>query len=169
MPTAILALNYWLHLLATVTWIGGLVILTLVVWPGLTGSLAPGADAVTVMDAIERRFRPIANVSLIVLLATGIIQMSEDPHYHGFLIVNSVWAWGLLIKHTLIGGMIIISLITQGQILPQLDRARLLAGIGRVAGLEQENALRKRLRLMTTISLCLGLLILLATAVITAL
>jgi len=169
MPTAILALNYWLHLLATVTWMGGLTVLTLVVWPGLTASLLQGTDAATVMDAIERRFRPIANLSLVVLLTTGIIQMSDDPHYKGFLVINSLWTWGLLIKHILIGVMIVISLATQGQLLPQLDRARLLALSGKASGLEQERTLRKRLRLMTTISLGLGILILLVTAVITAL
>src|SRR5262245_18690314 len=113
MPPAALALNYWLHLLATIVWIGGLAALTLVGWPGLLKSAEPDS-AQPLMESIERRFRPYANISLIVLVATGIIQMSDEPHYNGLLVLNSVWTWALLGKHIVIGAMIVISLIEQG-------------------------------------------------------
>ncbi len=165
MPTAALALTYWLHLMATVVWIGGLAMLTLVVWPGRGEDSAAWA----LLDSIERRFRPLANISLIVLLATGVIQMGGDPHYRGFLVVNSLWTVGLLAKHIVIGAMIITTFILQGQILPALDRAKLLANKGNVERIAQEAVLRHRLRLLTAASLALGVLALLLTAIITAL
>ena len=33
MPTWVLALSYWLHLIATIVWVGGLALMALVVWP----------------------------------------------------------------------------------------------------------------------------------------
>jgi len=169
MPATMLAVVYWFHLLATILWIGGMAAMTLVVWPGLAGSAANEADAQSMMDGVERRFRPIGNISLIVLLATGVIQMSDDPHYKGFLIVDSLWAWGLLAKHILIGGMILISLITQGQILPALDRAKMLARKSAGGSPTQETAIRKRLRALALVNLALGIFVLLLTAIMTAL
>jgi uncharacterized membrane protein len=160
MPVVILALTYWLHLIATVVWIGGLAMLTLIAWPGM------GASFAEALDALERRFRPWANISLAVLLVTGLIQMGGDEHYDGFLIVNSAWTVGLLVKHVLIGLMIAISLVLQGSVYPALSRARLLASKGASS---DEAALRRRLRQLTAVNLSLGILVLLLTAVITAL
>jgi uncharacterized membrane protein len=160
MPVLILALNYWLHLLATVVWIGGLAMLTLIAWPGIDRNFA-GA-----VDALEKRFRPWANVSLAVLLVTGLIQMSGDDHYEGFLIVDNVWSVGLLLKHVLIGLMIVVAMIMQMSVYPALERARLLASRGDAT---EDMMARRRLRRLTTINLALGILVLLITAVITAL
>ena len=43
MPRYLLALNYWLHLIATVTWVGGLVLMALVVSPAIRSSLEDAA------------------------------------------------------------------------------------------------------------------------------
>jgi|RhiMetdeSRZDD1v2_1073273.scaffolds.fasta_scaffold27967_5 uncharacterized membrane protein len=161
MPIWVLALSYWLHLLATVVWIGGLAMLILIAWPGIETTFR---DA---LDIVERRFRPWANISLAVLLVTGLIQMGGDQHYTGFLVFNSVWALGLLAKHIIIGGMIVITLILQLNVHPALDRARLLAG--RASASDEGAAARRNLRRLTAINLALGILVLLLTAVITAL
>ena len=42
MPTWVLALSFWLHMVATVVWIGGLALMALVVWPGACAVLGPG-------------------------------------------------------------------------------------------------------------------------------
>jgi uncharacterized membrane protein len=160
MPVLIRALNYWLHLLATVVWIGGLAMLTLIAWPGIDAAFA-GA-----VDALERRFRPWANISLALLLVTGLIQMGGDEHYEGFLAVSNAWAVGLLIKHVLIGLMIAISITLQISVYPALARARLLDSKGIP---DADIKFRRRLRHLTSINLGLGILVLLLTAVITAL
>jgi uncharacterized membrane protein len=160
MPVWSLAITYWLHLLATVMWIGGLAMLALIAWPGSDGMGNP------TLDALERRFRPWANVSLAILLVTGLIQMGSDKHYEGFLAINSVWAIGLLAKHILIGGMVGISAMLQWSVYPALERARLLAR--RSASGEDEVMARRQLRRLTVINLALGVLVLLFTAVITA-
>jgi uncharacterized membrane protein len=38
-PFWALSLSYWLHLLATVVWLGGLSLMTLVAWPAVRGEV----------------------------------------------------------------------------------------------------------------------------------
>jgi uncharacterized membrane protein len=160
MPVLILVLTYWLHLLATVVWIGGLAMLTLIAWPGIDRNFA-GA-----VDALEKRFRPWANISLAMLLVTGLIQMGGDHHYEGFLVIDNTWSVGLLIKHILIGLMIVTGVIMQMNVYPALERARLLASKGKAT---EDDVVHRRLRRLTALNLALGILVLLTTAVITAL
>jgi uncharacterized membrane protein len=162
MPAWILTLLYWLHLLATIVWIGGLAMLTLVIWPGLA---AAGDQATPILDRIEARFRPLANVSLALLIATGVVQMGDDPHYVGFLVINSAWALGLLIKHIVVGSMVITSWWMQTSLQPELARLRLAAHSSET---EATRRLRRRLRSLTVLNMALGVLVLLTTAWMTS-
>ncbi len=156
MPTWILALSYWLHLLATVAWIGGLLILTLVVWPA-NGSIP---------DRLEKSFRPLANISLLVLLITGFLQMDENPCYEGFLAISNEWSIALLLKHIVYAAMVIISVVLQWGVQPALARARLIAQRDKDAS--DEAQLNRRVKRLTVINLGLGLVVLLLTAFMTA-
>lgn len=172
MPLLALILTYWLHLIATVTWIGGLVLLTVVVWPALIGQGGDDAPARAVLPIIERRFRLVANISLIVLIVTGLIQMGGDTHYEGFLQVNSAWTLGLLFKHVAVGGMALVSAVTQWIVAPAYERATLLArrgGAGADQAEAERTAARRQIRRLTALNLALGVVVLLCTAVITAL
>lgn len=167
MPTLVLALNYWLHLLATVLWLGGLAMLVLLAWPSLAGQ-PPGEESAAgqFVGAVERRFRPLANVSLVVLLVTGMIQMGGDPHYAGLLQFGSPWSLSLLAKHLVIVGMVAVAALLQWGVYPALDRARLLAGRGDAAELRSA---QRRLRRLAAVNLALGVVVLLLTAYMTAL
>jgi len=169
MPNWILVINYWLHLLSTVIWIGGLATLTLVAWPGLLGALDEAHEA-KVLAALDRRFRPLANLSLVMLLITGMFQMSGDTNYHGFLQIDSLWAVGLLAKHIVYIAMIAVSAVLQFVMWPSLERARLAASHARASEVEhaQVRALRIRFRQLSVVNLALGIIVLLLTAVITA-
>jgi uncharacterized membrane protein len=168
MPTPILALIYWLHLTATVIWLGGLASLTLVVWPGLIRRPRDEAHQV-LLDAIERRFWPLANVSLVLLIVTGTLQMGDDPHYAGFLKVGSPWTIGLLVKHVVIAAIVIVSMALQGSVRPELERIDLLVRRGDGQASRKQAALRRRVNQLTVLSFGLGILVLMATAFITAL
>jgi uncharacterized membrane protein len=170
MDVLLLTLMYWLHLIASVLWIGGLAMLVLMIWPNLlplTGEQREGFYPL--IDDIEQRFRPAANVSLVILLATGIVQMSGDPYYEGFLAISNPWSVALLVKHMLFGLMLAISLILQSFLLPDLDRVRLLNRQGKRIEGASEVTLRARLRTLTTLNLGIGVIILLLTALMTAL
>lgn len=165
MPTLVLALNYWLHLIATVLWLGGLGMLVLVAWPGLRP--ASDAQAGEFFETLERRFRPVANISLAVLIVTGMIQTGGDPHYAGLLAIGDAWSIGLFAKHIVIVGMVVVAAMLQWGVYPALDRARLLAA--KPGGEEHIAAERRRLRRLAAINLGLGILVLMLTAFITAL
>jgi uncharacterized membrane protein len=90
MPVVFLALTYAVHLLATVTWLGGIIILVMASWPNLVASRDASHFAAisSFLDMLERRFRPWTNLSLITLLVTGVIQMGGDEHYQGLLKID---------------------------------------------------------------------------------
>ncbi len=170
MPTLILALNYWLHLLATIVWLGGMAMLVAVTWPVMRRTLgAPTtAESSALLDALERRFRPLANASLIVLIVTGVLQMGGNPNYEGFFQFRSAWSMSLLIKHILILGMVAIAGVVQWGVYPALARARLLAQ-RQPAGDQALTGVVRRLQRLTLANLILGTLVLAATAFLTAL
>lgn len=168
MPTLVLAAFFWLHLLATVLWIGGLAILTIVVWPGimLTTS-SESASQNQLLTRLEKRFRPLANISLVVLIVTGIIQMDGDPNYEGFFIVTNSWSLMMLLKHVVVAGMVLVTAIIQIFVLPELDRLNLIASKGQTESTTSSST-HRRFRNLTVLNLILGILVLLFTAALTA-
>ena len=62
-PAWALALVYWLHLLATVTWIGGIVAISILVLPAARKSLSP-PDQLAFLEALQKRLEPLAWFSL---------------------------------------------------------------------------------------------------------
>ena len=81
----VLALSYWLHMLATIVWVGGLALMALVVWPGARAVLGPGPQLADLLDRLQRRFNPWAWGSLAVLIFTGLTQMAGNENYAGQL------------------------------------------------------------------------------------
>jgi uncharacterized membrane protein len=158
-----LALSYTLHLLATIVWVGGLVLLSILVWPNL---LAHDSAIVEVLARLRQRFYPLANLSLIVLIVTGLYQMTRNRHYDGFLKIDSDWAWAILLKHIAVLGMIVIGAIMQWGVLPALDRQILLVKMGKAS--PDLDRLQRRERQLAAISSILGVLTLVCTAVATA-
>lgn len=160
----ILAFSYWIHLLATVVWLGGMALLAMVALPALRrGTLAENQ-----WFEMQRRFLPWADASLVLLLFTGFVQMTNDPNYNGFLAVDSVWAWAILLKHIAFAGMVVIMAYVQFILYPGMARLR-LAGEKRPSLAEAEQAkLSQRERLMLRLNLGCALLVLLFTAVATA-
>ena len=60
----------WIHLLATVVWLGGMAFILLVASP--SARRAVGEDAAKVMGEVTRRFTPLANGSILLLLLSGL-------------------------------------------------------------------------------------------------
>lgn len=160
----VLALSYWLHLLATVIWLGGLALLGLVAWPALREQTLTDNQWL----ALQKRFLPWANGSLVLLLITGFVQMTNDPNYHGFLAIDSVWAGAMLVKHLAFGGMVLLGGYMQWSLYPAMDRLVLLAAQRpRLAEAEQATLRHAERRLLRLNLACAGL-VLLCTAVATA-
>jgi uncharacterized membrane protein len=168
LTTPVLALSYFFHLLATVFWIGGLVVLVVLVWPESRRALQGNPALYTLLTRVRRRFLPLSNLSLAVLVVSGLVQMTGDPNYEGVLQFANEWSRVILLKHIAIAGMFICGLALQLWVAPALERVALLAERGKDKPDEWERLHRAEVRL-TWANLALGVLVLAFTAWATAL
>jgi len=96
-PYWALSLAFWLHMLATVAWIGGLVAVVILVLPAAKKTLEPETYA-NFLGQLQRRLDPLGWLSLAVLFATGLFQISANPNYEGLLNISNRWAAWMLLK-----------------------------------------------------------------------
>jgi len=105
-----------LHLLAVVTWIGGMIFVNIVLAPGIA-DMAPEQRG-AVMGRVAKRFSMISMFCIIILLITGYLKTPEGmmfaPASHYGLI--------LLIKHILVLIAIIIGLYISFGVAPILRK-----------------------------------------------
>ena len=159
-PTWALALTFWLHMLATVTWIGSIVSVSLFFLPAAKQTLKP-VDQLALVDAMQKRLEPIAWFSIGLLLITGLFQLSANPHYDGFLSTSGQWSITILIKHSLAVIMVVVSAIQTWEVLPAIRRTLMRKEKAMTGELV---VLQKRETRLIRMSVILALLILAATA-----
>jgi len=160
-PAWALALTYWLHLLATVTWVGSLAGISFLVLPAMKRSLSPDIQLVFI-EAMQKRLEPIAWFCMSLLLITGLFQMSVNPHYDGFLSISTQWSLAILTKHLLGIVMVVVSALQTWEVIPAIRRALLLAK--KSQNTEALETLRRREIILLRMNFGLSVLILLATA-----
>lgn len=158
--TPVLATLYWLHMLATVVWIGSLAAINLLVLPASTRTLKL-ADQLSFISALQKRLEPLAWFCMGVLLVTGMFQMSTSPHYDGFVSVSTQWSLALLIKHGFAVIMVVVSAIQTWEVLPAIQRTLMKKD---KASEEELARLQKKELLVLRVNLILSALILGATA-----
>ena len=163
----IISASFFLHLLATVAWIGGLVTLAFVVQPVLDRSAADVQTHARLLEAMLKRFQPIANLSLAVLILTGMVQTFTSRFYKGFLELDSAWAQAIFLKHIAVLGMIIVAVFITFSVQPTLKRNALLIANG-LADEAQIGRLQRQQVRLTRINLILSVLVLLFTAIASA-
>jgi uncharacterized membrane protein len=159
-PAWVMALIYWLHMLATVIWIGSLAAINLLVLPASNQTLKL-ADQVSFISALQKRLEPLAWFSMGLLVATGLFQLSANPHYDGFLATSTQWSLAILVKHGIAVILAVTSAIQTWEVLPSIHRILL----------KKENAdeselakLQRRELILLRVNLVLSALILGATA-----
>ncbi len=160
-PSWVMALIYWLHMLATVAWVGSLVAISILVLPASARTLKL-PDRLSFIAALQKRLEPIAWFCIGLLAVTGLFQMSLNPHYNGFLSISTQWSIAMLVKHSLSLMMIVASAILTWEVLPAIQRTLLQKNKAKEEELARLN--RREIILLRT-NIVLALLILLATAV----
>ena len=160
----ILTASYVLHLIATVVWIGGLVTLALIVQPIAARLLPDQAAMAQLLELIQRRFQPLANISLITLILTGMVQMAASKFYIGFLRFDNVWSQAILLKHLTVIIMIGLAATMTFSIQPALRRNALLAANDLADEAEQARLRRQQIRL-NRLNVLFSLLVLIFTAI----
>lgn len=159
-PSWVLALIYWIHFLATVTWIGSIAALNILVLPASRRTLKP-VDQLSFISAVQKRLEPIAWFCMGLLLVTGLFQLSLNPHYNGFLSTSTEWSVAILVKHSLAVVMVVVSAIQTWEVLPSIQRMLLKKNKAKE---EELTKLNQRETFLLRANFVLAMLILLATA-----
>jgi uncharacterized membrane protein len=148
-------------MLATVLWIGSLTALAVLVLPVAQRSLDRLAYGQLLVE-LQQRLEPLGWFCLVVLVATGLFQMSANPNYAGFINFSNRWAIAILLKHILFLGMVAASAYLTWGVLPRLRRIALLQAHGQSPP-QDELLQRQNLRLIR-LNLILGVFVLALTA-----
>ena len=120
MRELILVTSYWIHLVATVLWIGGITFILFIAIPSSKQVL--GADAGKLMGEIAKRFTPLANYSIAFMIITGIALAGLNKESSGFEILKNNWTMVLTLKHILVFGMIVIHFYRGLVLTPKIKR-----------------------------------------------
>ncbi len=163
MSQAALAISLFFHILATVVWIGGILLITFLVIPQVTNVLEDQTALHQILLRIRGRFAGVSNLALAVLIVTGLLQMTADPNYDGLLRLDNQWSRVLLLKHLLIVIMAVLGLALQLSVSPALERVSLLLQHGK-DGDSEWRRLRRNERRLTLIIVLLAILILATSA-----
>ena len=161
-PSWALSLSYWLHMLATVAWIGGLAAVSLLTLP-MIAKLKDPEEQLSQLYNTQKKLDPLGWFSLILLTGTGLLQMSASDQYEGFLAITNTWAQSILFKHIVFFGMVVVSAYLTWSALPELSRAVLAMARGK-GDASKIPAIQKKHRFLLRLNLILGIVVLAFTA-----
>lgn len=160
----ILAASYGLHLLATAVWLISLALTLFLALPAWKQQQLENNQ----WWHWQKQLLLWTNGSLVILLLTGFYQMTSDPNYSGFLAVDGVWAWAMLLKHIAYIGTVGIAAYMQFGLHPAMERLRLLGTQSQQAAAAEQASLRQKERRLLGVNFVCAVLVLLFTAIATA-
>ena len=166
MNLVIISLSLFLHLLAMVVWIGGIVMILSVILPVVNATLESPMKS-RLMKGITERFTPLVNISFLVLIVTGIVIAHYEKNFTGFLDFNNPWNVVMLLKHLFVALMVIIHFYRGLVLNPKIGRLSSQVNESQVApslSPQVVNLQRFSLNLIKT-NLVLGLIVLLLTSI----
>lgn len=123
-PDWILTASYFLHMLATALWVGGILFKAFILLPLISRKPSNGSEATSLL-MLQSRFQPIVWLSLAILLGTGLTQMTAHPQYEGLLAVGNRWSVAIFVKHLSIVPMVVITAFQSFVLHPRLQRMQL--------------------------------------------
>ena len=149
-------LNF-LHLLATVVWVGGMGTNILVTLPSIREVLEPAVSG-RFIGAIMKRFRLIAYLSIVTLILCGVLLTLLNENFVGGPFDNT-WSQLILVKHIFVAALVLLTVYSFEIFAPKVAK---LAAKG--PSPELLKAQKLQLRLAST-GFVLGLVILLLIAI----
>lgn len=148
-----------LHILAAVTWIGGMTFLSLVLAPLVRGRKA-APEFMALFRSAALRFRPIVWVAIVVLLATGPMLLS----LRGIHVTSPAsWPGIVTVKLTLVALLVSLTLLHDLLFGPQVSRVSAIPISQRTAG---EQVVFKTARWLPRLSLLIGLAVVISAAML---
>jgi len=147
----------FLHLMATIAWIGGMFINMLVVIPTVQKVLDPPI-AGKFMSALFKRIRIVVYTSLVVLFVTGIPMKIASEYYVSIINFDNNWEIVGFIKHVFVGLLALMAIYSFEFLSPRIAK---LAKDGSSTILE---GLKKRQMLLGAIAFLFGIIVIFLSA-----
>jgi len=148
-----------LHVLAAVTWVGGMMFLSLVLAPLVRGRKA-APEFMALFRSAALRFRPIVWVATAILLSTGPMLLSR----RGIHVTDPAsWPGIVTVKLTLVGLLLFLTLLHDLMLGPQVSRVSAIPESQRTSG---EQMVFKTARWLPRVSLLLALAVVIVAAVL---
>lgn len=158
----ILALSHFIHVMGTVVWIGGILMTLLVILPSSKTALESQPMVGKLMKEVAKRFTPLANISILLLIVTGIIIFYYDKNYTSLLDLENRWNIVIALKHFFVATMIIIHFYRGLVLNPKIERCSSQPN-------EKQTSRFKNISLdLVKINFALGIIVLMLTAVSTS-
>ena len=151
MPTFLIALSTWLHILATIVFIGHYLFTSLIYLPVFEGSMQPTAVR-DLLEQVSARLRPFFGGSLLIFLITGTHLMLINKSYLGLgHFFGNPWSALIVIKHVLVLAFLALAVISER------------AYLGKIS--DQKPEALNRFRRAVNINTGMGMVILLLTSI----
>lgn len=158
MRDLLIAGSYWLHSIATVIWLGGIFFILSIALPSAKQVL--GGEAGKLMGEISKRFTPIANYSILLLVVTGIVLAAANRQFLGIGNLGNSWSLGLIVKHVLVLTMIAVHFYRGLVLAPKL------AGTSPAS---EKASLQKLSLNLVKVNFCMGMIVLLFSEILSTL
>ena len=160
--TVVLSILNFLHLLATVTWIGAMATNILVLLPSTKEVLEPAVIG-RFIGAVMKRFRRIVYASITTLVLCGIPLTLLNENYVGLGQFDNAWTQVVLVKHLFVAALVLLAVYSFEVLAPKVAK---LAAKGPSPQLLKAQKLQTRLAFT---GFALGLTILLLIAIVLSL
>lgn len=148
----------FLHVMATIAWIGGMFFNFLVVMPTVTKVLDP-ATAGKFMGAMLKRVRVVVYVSLLVLFITGIPMKIASEYYVSIINFDNTWETIGFIKHVFVGLLALLAFYNFEILAPKVGKLAMNGPSPKLPGL------RKQQMMLGAISFLFGIIIIALSSV----
>lgn len=160
MQEVLLVVGAWIHLFASVVWVGGIFFILFVALPAAKETLdRPGK----LMGALSKRFVPLANISILLILMTGVLMSLSSHSLAEITSLGSSWSQMLSVKIMLALIMAGIHVYRGLVLTPKITR---LTGEG--GHLEKVSGLQRLSLSLVKVNFLLGLTVLLITGILYA-
>jgi uncharacterized membrane protein len=151
MSTFLVVLSTWLHILATVVFIGYYLFTSQIYMPVLEHAMQANALR-DLLEQVSARLRPFFGGSLLIFVVTGTHLMIINKNYAGLgNFFANPWSVLIVIKHVLVLAFLVLAIFSERAYLGQIS--------------DQNPDALKKFRLALNINTILGVVILLLTSI----
>lgn len=148
-----------LHILAAVSWVGGMIFLSLVLAPLVRGRKA-APEFMALFRSAALRFRPVVWVAMAILLVTGTMLLARRGIH---VIEPGSWSEIVTIKLVLVGLLLLLTLLHDLVLGPNVSRVGAIPESQRTTG---DRIIFKTARWIPRLSLFIALAVVIAATVL---